>query len=281
MDSLAIALIVGGIIVLLVAIRWWPPGKQEAIVPASLVPKLTVEVGADTKAPSSERNENETPPPRTPTFQIVALGLEGAGKTVLLTSMFHKLSSPSPPGGRGAELRAEHAPQRRGELAPDRRYILATDFDSDAWLAQAHAKVRNPHELFPDPTSPGRPQEFLFDCRIRDESNDPRTVLRINYVDYAGDVLESEEHLESRPGLRARVEHADALLVMIDGFRVRQLLKREEAGSDYFNRRIGPILRLAMDAACPVQLILTKWDLVYDTDSRLDEEERCSSSSTG
>ena len=43
---------------------------------------------------------------------------------------------------------------------------------------------------------------------------------------------------------------------MIDGRRVLDLQQGLHTGDDYFNRRIGPILRLASRASCPVQLIL-------------------------
>src|SRR6185312_628878 len=45
----------------------------------------TRNVGAETELESQ-------PEPRPPTFKVVALGLSGSGKTVLLASMFHHLN---------------------------------------------------------------------------------------------------------------------------------------------------------------------------------------------
>jgi len=51
-----------------------------------------------------------------------------------------------------------------------------------------------------------------------------------------------------------------------------QLLRGEDAGRDYFEWRLAPLLAVARRAKCPVQLILTKWDLVRTFDDS-DEEQ--------
>lgn len=189
-----------------------------------------------------------------PTFRVVALGLEGAGKTVLLASQFHKLCGP----------------------VADRRYFLDGDFRQDQRLSWIYGHVCDTSVPWPPGSLIGETREFLFDCKAIDRTGDARTVFRISYLDYSGDLLEpSDQQHESLGEVEARVENADALLVIIDGRRVLQLLRDEPKGHDYFDRRLQPLLRLARRVSRPVQLILTKWDLVRTFGEPSDGDEAC------
>ena len=135
---------------------------------------------------------------RDPTYRVVALGLEASGKTVLLASMAHRLSE-TPPNRVSSPDLCDELPEpfyRRGELAPDRSYVLRTDFRQDAWLSDVYKSVSDPSELFPPATPVDMAREFLFDCMAPDKSGTVHTVFRVSYVDYAGALLESEEYLQ-------------------------------------------------------------------------------------
>jgi hypothetical protein len=194
----------------------------------------------------------EPPPaPDIPTFRVVALGLNGAGKTVLLASQFHKLSEP----------------------VADRRYFLDGHWEQDTRLAMIYASVGDTSAPWPAGTRIGDTREFLFDCKAFNRTDDERSVFRISYLDYAGDLLETDADEHTAKGeLEARVDNAHALLVIIDGRRVLELLRDELDGRDYFDR-IRPLLGLARKAKCPVQLIVTKWDLVRSFDESSDDED--------
>jgi hypothetical protein len=202
-----------------------------------------------------------------PSFSVVALGLEGAGKTVLLATMFHELST--------LPIQAGESDPRR-DPALDRRYFLAGagGYQQNLELADLYAEVSAPSQEWPPATPRGKPREYSFDCKALADARDERTVFRLSYIDYAGELLEAKDDGQSRATVLASVDAADALLVLIDGRRVRQFLQDERQGRDYFERRIGPILQLAGEASCPVQLILTKWDLVRSLGERRTEHEQ-------
>ena len=200
---------------------------------------------------------------RDPLLRVVALGLDGAGKTVLLASQFHTLSTPD----------------------SERRFFLDVDWEQENYLAGLFNTVSDPLAPWPRATRIGNLHEFVFGCTAHDLADVERTLFQISYLDYAGELLASEPLDESHDPLhpvtgeqgaikelKARVRAADALLLILDGRRMLQLLRGEDAGKDYFEWRMAPLLAVARRAKCPVQLILTKWDLVRTFDDS-DEEE--------
>jgi hypothetical protein len=64
--------------------------------------------------------------------------------------------------------------------------------------------------------------------------------------------------------LAERIKGADALLGMLDGRHVLELLRNERAGREYFQHSLQPMFGFMQAASCPIHLILTKWDLVRD-----------------
>jgi len=196
------------------------------------------------------RPEGIGPPARdVPTFRVVALGVEGAGKTVLLASQYHRLT---PTAGRP--------------------YFLYGGLEQDLVLSALHTQVRDTSAPWPPGTRKRR--EFLFDCKAFDRARDQRTVFRISYLDYPGEIFEpGHDWTATAAELEDGILDAHALLVIIDGRRVLQLLKDERAGLHYFDSRLMPLLGLAHRASCPVQLIITKWDLVRSFDGSTDDDE--------
>jgi len=235
MEYVPVGLIALGVaIVVIVVVLWRPaPGGSER--------------------PAEQDGPLPEPAPGAPVLRVVALGLEGAGKTVLLASQFHTLS----------------------ETAHDRRYFLDAEWEQENYLARMYASVSDTSAPWPKATRIGNLEDILFSCMAHDRMGAERTLFQISYLDYAGELLESEsfdqpdDQSQARSGergavneLKAKVQNAHALLLILDGRRMLQLLRNEHEGHDYFDRRLAPLLAVARRAECPVQLILTKWDLV-------------------
>jgi len=192
-----------------------------------------------------------------PTFRVVALGLEGSGKTVLLASQFHVLKEPTGDSG----------------------FFLDGDLRQDQLLV---GHLGDTHAPWPAGSQLGDIREFMFDCKAHDSAGAVRTVFRISYLDYAGDLLEPGVKHEEAGKIEAKVKQAHALIVIIDGRRVLQLLAGDAEGDRYFDQRLQPLLLLAERASCPIQLIVTKWDLLHrpgessgGDESRLHEVMAC------
>lgn len=178
-----------------------------------------------------------------PTFRVVALGPSGSGKTVYLASMFHQLSA----------------------TAPGRSYRLETDAEHLIELNSIYSQVRDTDRPWPAGTRTAL-KEFVFDCVAHDRRQFGEPLLRLSYLDYRGGLLTGEAEAGS-PALReleGRINSAHALLGVIDGRRVRQLLLGEADGMRYFEHEIWPMFRLIEHASCPIHLVVSKWDLVRD-----------------
>lgn len=235
-----IALSVGGLLILGAAI--WAlkrrDGSEPGPDPWPGEPELELE-------PEPEPDDA----PDVPTLSVVALGLIGAGKSVLL-------------GSQARELRP----------AAGRRYHLDCDLDQNRVLAQLHSQVRDTRAPWPLATRPGDAREFLFDCKATDGVHQ-RTVFRIDYFDYPGELLAPGVLTGSASELETRVARAHALLVIVDGQQILALLDGDEAVHDEFEDQVWPMIALAHRAQCPVQLIITKWDLVRLFDPPVDDDE--------
>lgn len=178
-----------------------------------------------------------------PTFRVVALGVAGSGKTVFLAAMFHRLHVQSPGGA----------------------YFLETSAEQRVALSQVFRQVIDANSPWPPGTVAKEAREFTFDCMAFHEGSKYQ-VLRINYLDYSGELLESEQEGGGTAlhELEQRILGAHALLGMIDGHRVLQYLRNEPAGQAYIHSTIQPMIGFMAGATCPVHFVLTKWDLVRD-----------------
>ncbi len=176
-----------------------------------------------------------------PEFQVVALGVAGSGKTVFLASMFHDLSV-----------------QKSG-----RSYFLETDIRERVALSSTFRQVANVSEAWPRGTQVGETREFTFDFAAFHEGA-KHQLVRIKYLDYAGELLEAEQ----APGstalatLEDHINGAHALFGMIDGQRILQYLRYEPEGLEYLHHTIQPMIGVMASASCPIQFVITKWDIV-------------------
>jgi hypothetical protein len=200
----------------------------------------TIAARAKRKPPPAEAPDPYVPP----TFDVIALGTSGCGKTVFLASMFHALNF----------------------QVPYRSYYLETDVAGRLKLSDVYRDVVDTEAPWPRGTRIAETQKFVFDCVGVEASNKRHTVLRMSYLDYAGELLEEGQHSRSAAlaDLVERMESAHALLAMIDGHRVLQLLKGEHGGHEYVQHSLRPMTGLLQGASCPIHLVLTKWDVLRE-----------------
>ena len=179
--------------------------------------------------------------PITPHFRVIALGVAGSGKTVYLSSMFHTVNVPM----------------------PGRSYFLETGASHRVYLSRVFDEVSDTTEPWPRGTRTGETRELDFDC-VSFDAGAKHKVFRISYLDYAGELLESEQEAGSTAlsDLEERIRNAHGLLGMLDGYRILQYLRNEPAGRRYFRSQLQPMIGIMAAANCPIHFVLTKWDLI-------------------
>jgi hypothetical protein len=188
-----------------------------------------------------------------PTFQVVALGPRGSGKTLLLASMYHQL-----------------------QTLGNRSYFITAPFDQVVLLNQWFTEAADTNRDWPTGTSVGETRDFVFTVRTRGASGTVHTVMRLGYLEYAGGLLTDAQAPGStaQADLIGRIETAHALLGIIDGFRVRQALDGSAEGVMRLQQSLTAMISLTMLTSCPVTFVITKWDLLHDID--VDEDARLS-----
>lgn len=191
------------------------------------------------------------------THHIVALGAPGAGKTVYLAVLHHLLTS--------------------GQVA--RGLQVKMSIADNAELSELYAAVANPTGDFPPPTgSTDRMRTFVFDLSVQKSvaSRFGKSkivdyhVLRVTYVDYAGEWLtdSGRQNKELHDEFQARIDEADGIIAFLDGEQLRSALISTIGDSEltafdrYASKHVAPILRLASATNRPVVVVITKWDLV-------------------
>jgi hypothetical protein len=186
-----------------------------------------------------------------PTFNVVALGPRGAGKTLLLASMYHQMQTSS-----------------------GRSYFVTAPFDQVVLLNQWFTEVADTSRDWPSGTTVGETRDFTFTVRTRGSSGALHTVMRLGYLEYAGGLLTDAQTPGStaQADLLKRIEPAHALLGLIDGFRVRQALDGHAEGLMRLQQSLTAMISLMMLASCPVSFVITKWDLLRDLD--VDDDAR-------
>ncbi|MGI5471959.1 TRAFAC clade GTPase domain-containing protein [Streptomyces sp. CA-132043] len=175
------------------------------------------------------------------TVRVLVVGPSGSGKTVYLASLFKRLQVQS-----SAAIFLECPQAQRIELMEFYRQVR----DRKEWPAST--RVHNS-------------REYTFDCKTR-RSGTNHSVLRIKYLDYAGELLTEATHddaaSQAQEELAERLVAADTVLCLLDGQYVRELLTGTEAGLDHFHHEMSLIFGLLQSSEKPVHFVVTKWDLL-------------------
>jgi hypothetical protein len=206
----------------------------------------------------------------TTSFNIVALGPPGSGKTVYLATLHHIIGGQSLAKG----ISFTTSPVER------------------SYLQSIYDQVINPDREWPDSTHPGKPlRETKFTCTVewtsggsllssRPLSPRPRRfrfpVFDITYIDYAGEWNTRAHDVEGElfRAFEAKLNNAHAILGMIDGLRLLQYLEKDDAGRTFFHDELRPIVELIRGSDAPAHFVITKWDLLENKYS-LGDISRC------
>jgi hypothetical protein len=186
-----------------------------------------------------------------PAFSVVALGPRGSGKTLLLTSMYHEMHTFS-----------------------GRSYYLIAPFDQVLLLNQWYTEVADTGRDWPSGSAVADTRTFSFTVQTRTASGKDLPVLALEYLEYAGGLLTDPQAPGStaQSDLVARIESAQALIGIIDGHRIRQLLDGNPEGKVRLQQTMTAMINLVMRVEKPITFVITKWDLLRDIDA--DENAR-------
>ncbi|MDQ3790933.1 MAG: hypothetical protein M3422_27325, partial [Actinomycetota bacterium] len=177
-----------------------------------------------------------------PSVKVVTLGMQGAGKTLLLASMYRCMQTPG-----------------------DREFYLKAPHEQVMELSRWFEAVARPDDVWPAGTSKSEMREFEFNV-LTPSGDTHEPVLRIGYLEYAGELLtEPQGHGSTAlTTLLAAVNDADALIGIIDGLRVLQTYRGDPRGTAILQRSVDTMVSTMFTARSPVTFVVTKWDLLDD-----------------
>ncbi|WP_071187825.1 hypothetical protein [Trichormus sp. NMC-1] len=179
------------------------------------------------------------------TYNILTLGLSGAGKTVYLASLFKQLSTQGEQGF-FLEIKENIARQK---------------------LNQYYTEIIT-GESWPESTRRGEVKEWVFDCCVKTQDLKKYPVCRFVYKDYSGALLSelaADETSEFNFPFEEAVKEADAVLAILDGQKLFQFMQNPGHPSvQYWTlTELPTLLHLIQNCGKqPVHFIISKWDLI-------------------
>lgn len=175
-----------------------------------------------------------------PGLTVVTLGMRGSGKTLLLAGMYRCMRTPS-----------------------DREFYLRAPHDQAIELSRWFQDVEGPDDIWPARTRKPGTREFVFDL-LTPDGGGREPVLRIRYLECAGELLTEPHGSTARAELLSAVHDADALIGIVDGLRVLQAFHGDHRGAADLRRSVDAMASAMSTARSPVTFVVTKWDLLDD-----------------
>ncbi len=182
-------------------------------------------------------------------YKVVMLGPSRAGKTVLLASMYQKLSIPN----------------------EETRFSISCDNpEQGSLLNEKYVQIIDPLREWPKSTTRADVSTWQFTCNVQTRDLTIYPALKFTYIDYAGEILTGPRQSEpSTKSVLEEIKQADTLLVMLDGYKILRLMEGKR--DDYFvHAELQMLLQIVSQSRQPVHFVLTKWDL-FDGKYSLDE----------
>jgi hypothetical protein len=176
------------------------------------------------------------------TYNVIALGPSGSGKTVFLSAMHYDLFVQD----------------------PGRAFYIKTDPASALDLNKIYNQIANPRDDWPQTTNAGQVKEWIFTACVNSPFGN-YDVSRFRYLDYAGGKLTDVAvgaSTEETEAFFQELDAADALLGILDGRKIRALLRDEPAGDKLLNLELTTPLAIMQRSRKPIQFVITKWDLL-------------------
>lgn len=182
----------------------------------------------------------DPPTSSVPMFRVVTLGLQGSGKTLLLTSMYRWL----------------HIPRDRG-------YYVTVPRDQLVELNNWYEQVSDTGHDWPSGTTRHEMREFEFSVMAHTQ-NSATPVLRIGYLEYPGELLTDPNPAGSTAlaSLTGAIQGADALIGIIDGLRVLQAYRQDQRARFALQTSLDAMIHSMLAADTPIAFVVTKWDLL-------------------
>ncbi|WP_272819219.1 hypothetical protein [Scytonema hofmannii] len=174
------------------------------------------------------------------TYTVIMLGPRGSGKTVYLASMYKKLSTQ---GKQGFFLEVDSAEKRK------RLYNTYTQIAID--------------EKWPKGTTYDEVSEWTFTCRVQTENLPIYSACRFKYLDYAGGRL-TDEMEDEDTSFESQLQNADALLGLLDGQRLRALMRNEKLGLFWVVNELPNMLNIMQGSQKPIHFVISKWDTLIN-----------------
>jgi hypothetical protein len=177
-------------------------------------------------------------------YTVIMLGQRGSGKTVYLSSLYKKLST-------------------QGELG----FFLEVD------SAEKRKKLKNIYtqlaleEKWPKATQVKELSEWTFTCQVQTPELPIYSACQFIYLDYAGGLLtdelgEDNENIDSE--LEEKIKDADALVALLDGQRICELIRGQKSGLRWSINDLPNILTIMQKTDKPIHFVISKWDIVKD-----------------
>jgi hypothetical protein len=191
-----------------------------------------------------------------PSFNIVALGPHGAGKTVYLATLYDVISSG----------------------AIEKGVSITTNLTNRTWLESIYAQVVNPRADWPESTPVGGLRTVPFRCVVarpgretfirRQPANFRSHVFSINYFDYAGELVtegDEEKYGPAQENLQHILSEAHVIIGVIDGMRLLDYLRDPIANRAFMHDYVRPVVaEMRAHEKVPVHFVITKWDLLHE-----------------
>ncbi|TDP89909.1 hypothetical protein [Labedaea rhizosphaerae] len=198
---------------------------------------LVVHLRRTTNQPARESSSDEFP---VPTFNVVSLGLQGSGKTLLLTSIYRTLQVPR-----------------------DRSYYLKAPYDQLIELNRWYRETADSRTDWPEGTTRGEMREYEFSV-VAHLTETPETVLKLGYLEYPGELLTDRDAPGSTAQARllAAIASAHALVGIIDGLMVLRAYRGDPRGRVTLQSTLDSMIHGMLATRTPIVFVITKWDLL-------------------